>query len=363
MGSAGRCFYYTGSETLVADGHITILPVSGAIEDGAYVCAYLQSPAGRQQLLRRHRGSSRQIEIYPADFLTIAIPSTSEEVRRKIGRAWLSATEDIERAQKSIREAEGLIEALVGAAPPELSDVHATVWEESLTRLGVGRRLDPEHALPDVRALRSAIQQCGSRPLNALITECSKGVQASSYDENGSIRVVKSKDVTFPEIDLVGCERSADEGWVEFLEPGDLLLNLTGEGTLGRAGVMPDVRESDPKTVAAVDVSILKIDRSQAFPEYIALFLNSWMGRRQTVALQTGSSGQQHLYPAHFGSVDVPMRVNIDGSSDLEWQDKVISVADQRRRAIAKARKVATELDDWFDSLIGVPVDLSTIPV
>jgi hypothetical protein len=110
VGSAGRTFFFTGDEPLVADGHITVLPIKGSVVEGAYVCAYLQSSAGRQQLIRLHRGSSRQIEIYPVDILTLQIPMLEESERARIGEDWLNAVNGLVAARNALRQTEQRIE-------------------------------------------------------------------------------------------------------------------------------------------------------------------------------------------------------------------------------------------------------------
>jgi len=145
-----------------------------------------------------------------------------------------------------------------------------------------------------------------------------KGVQPESYDPEGSVIVVKSKDVGYPEFSLSRCDRTFTT-FAEQLQPGQLLVNMTGKGTIGRSAVVPDF-DSDLSVVAAVDVAIVDVDNEQVLPEYLALFLNSWMGRYQTRALQTGSSGQQHIYPAHFSEIVIPVEEGSGGTPDLGWQ-------------------------------------------
>ena len=86
------------------------------------------------------------------------------------------------------------------------------------------------------------------------------------------------------------------------------------------------------------------------------------MGRQQTRSLQTGSSGQQHLYPAHFPEILIPIRRNSDDSVDFGWQREIVMFAEQRSFASRKAAETGDELDGWFVNDIGIPVDLGTIP-
>lgn len=103
VGSVGRSFVYLSKEKVVADGHVTVMPLRCSNVDGAYICAYLQSPAGRQQIIRLHRGSSRQIEIYPEDLLSLLIPWPAEEDRRMLGQRWLSVVKSVEDSRARVR--------------------------------------------------------------------------------------------------------------------------------------------------------------------------------------------------------------------------------------------------------------------
>jgi hypothetical protein len=103
VGSAGRSFAYFGNENFVADGHVTVMPLRCSDVDGAYICAYLQSPAGRQQIIRLHRGSSRQIEIYPEDLLSLRIPWPAEDDRKMLGEKWLFVLKSVEDSRSRVR--------------------------------------------------------------------------------------------------------------------------------------------------------------------------------------------------------------------------------------------------------------------
>jgi type I restriction enzyme, S subunit len=362
VGSAGRTFFFTADEDLVADGHIAILPMKDGVSpaDAAYVCAYLQSPAGRQQIMRLNRGSSRQIEIYPQDLRTLEIPTLPQGLREEIGEEWLSVTEDIRSSRTSVREAEGLVFERFGFSEKEPSISGPSTWSGRVSELVDARRLDPEYTAPVVQQLRNTLTEATSVSLHSVTKSIRQGVQPDGYVDDGPFRIVKTKDVRYPSLNLSTCERAARQDWSGALEQGDLLINMTGEGTLGRAGVVPEM--DDVPTFAAVDVAVLRIDASKAIPEYIALVLNSWIGRRQSLALQTGSSGQQHFYPVHFHSLRVPLPTLENGDIDFEWQSKVISVADRRRTALIRAAESMARIDAIFAESLGVSVDLSTIP-
>src|SRR5262249_41098442 len=113
----------------------------------------------------------------------------------------------------------------------------------------------------------------------------------------GEIYVVKSKNVQGQAVDIEGCDRTSRSAWQKAaarLQEGDLVINSTGRGTLGRAAFVP---ATERKVVGAVDVTIWRLDPKKLLSVYATLFLNSPAGLAQSEQCQTGSSGQLHLYP------------------------------------------------------------------
>lgn len=361
VGSAGRTFVKLDRTPMLADGHVTIVAL-GSLARASYLCAFLQSPIGRQQLLRLRRGSSRQIEIYPEDILSVLVPPLTLERRRSISRRWLRAAEGVRESSASTREAERRIAAFVGFDESFEASSSDSTWSLDVSKLKMSKRIDAEYASPAVERLRELVVKTGALPLSALTSSVRKGVQPERYVEDGSVRVVKSKDVNYPELDLQACETTDDTEWPYYLTGGEVLLNTTGEGTLGRAGVVPTDVDDERPMVPAVDVCVLEVDRSTVLPEYLALYLNSAIGRRLTASLQTGSSGQQHLYPGHFPLIPIPLPRTRNGHPDLRWQQRTVAIADRRVQALAAARTVAAKLDEEFLATIGAPVDLSVLP-
>lgn len=360
VGSAGRVFLHLDNTDISADGHVTVIPLSEPPLKAAYICAYLQSPAGRQQILRLHRGSSRQIEIYPEDLLDLEIPSLGAAQEREIGARWLSAVRSVRDARSAVRDAEMMIQEMLGVSEADL-DTEPTIWSQDVRLVRTSGRLDPQFTAPRTGRLRDAISTQRFWRLSDLVARVRTGYQPPYYDEAGAVRIVKTKDVMFPSVSLAGCAMTDDQGWTDSLTPGDLLLNMTGEGTLGRAGIAPP-GVADVATFAAIDVAAATLHPDILPPMYVALFLNSWMGREQTLAAQTGSSGQQHIYEAHFRSILVPVATTPTGSVDQDWLDTVVRLSERRASATTTAAATFEALDQVFIQSLGVVPDLSTIP-
>jgi type I restriction enzyme M protein len=126
------------------------------------------------------------------------------------------------------------------------------------------------------------------------------------------------------------------------VEHGDVLLNSTGRGTLGRAACWL----WHGSAIADNHVAILRPDARVCLPLYLALFLNSPPGLAQSEMFQTGSSGQLELYPSDVVKIVVYLPANGNGKPDLKWQqrlaDKVMAAHAAKADAIAKLEEAKT---------------------
>lgn len=361
VGSAGRTFLKLDRERMIADAHITVLRVANPT-DAAFLCAFLQSPIGIQQLLRLRRGSSRQIEIYPDDITTLLVPRVGRRTRESIAKRWTASVRAVRASAAAISKAEQRIISTLDQCSIG-RELEARSWDLSVGTLVAGRRIDAEYCTPRIHELRDRIYRAGAVPLTELILEAKKGLQPSTYLAGGSVHVIKSKDVHYPEFDLSLCDTTDEDEWPYFLSGDEVLINMTGIGTLGRAMVVPKASAQATALIPAVDVMAVTIDSSIVLPQYVALYLNSSIGRQLTTSLQTGSSGQQHLYSSHFSEIPVLMPRTRSGKPDLAWQRKTIDLAERRKSALQSARAIGAELDSLFLDELDVPIDLSTVPV
>jgi len=344
VGTLGRVFCNIYDNIYFADGHITVLKPKANV-DYAYLTAVLQSEVGLTQFERWQRGSSGQIEIYPEDILQILIPKLSENLQDTISLLWKESVKLVQQAKSFYPEAEQeLLERLdwnnLQKQQTELCYVENTA---EFDRIG---RMDAEHFQPKFKRLREHLLKYNAARLGAVCKSVAKGTQPNGYIDNGEVTVVKSKNVFGQGIDFDNCECTTIDAYADIparLINGDLVINATGFGTLGRAAFIPSRKE---KIVASVDLVILRLQQT-VLPEYAALFLNSPAGMMQSEMFQTGSSGQLHLYPQHIQEFLIYLPRNQDGSVDLTWQrklaDKVVGASRAKQEAqekLAQAKKL-----------------------
>jgi hypothetical protein len=347
IGTLGRAFCNVTEETFFADGHITVLRLKDP-DAGPHICSFLQSPLGRAQFIQRRRGSSRQVEIYPEDILSVLVPPPLPRAE-EIAAEWLSAVAEVAEASNLYPAAERELLDSLGWEELE-SDLGRNNYVLSLKSIVSAGRMDPEYYSMPNRLLEKRLSERNSVKLRECTSGYLKGIQPEAYDSEGSVVAIKTKDVTragisFGTCDRVRAEDIPDQGGT--VCAGMLVMNMTGVGTLGRTAVVP---EHEGRAVIAVDVSGWHIN--DLLPvEYLALFLNSAAGMRQTLRFQTGSSGQLHIYPEHVRELSIYVRRNEDGSIDDEWHAGLAKLV---TRSLEGRSRAYTHLDNikthWLDA-------------
>jgi hypothetical protein len=339
IGTMGRIFCNLSEDTYFADGHITILRLYDP-KIAPYLCAFLQSSVGRKQFIQRRRGSSRQVEIYPEDILSILVPPL-EHLREQIVKDWLTAVQEIAdarqaypKAEKTILESVAWARIVESKAPNNFVSSMRDVRERS--------RLDPEFFAPRQHEIERALVKSGGLKFRELEDGYTKGVQPEGYAMDGGLTVIKSKDVLRTGINMTTCDHAhfheVQDGHGIVAE-GMLVMNMTGVGTLGRTSVVP---KHSGTAVISVDVSGWSLRPGIVPVEYVSLFLNSPVGMAQTLRYQTGSSGQLHLYPEHVRNLWIFVKRDSAGSIVKEWHEELAVMI---RSASKKQTHASARLD------------------
>jgi type I restriction enzyme M protein len=339
LGTLGCAFCNLGHQEFFADGHITVLSPKPS-SDHAFLTAVLQSTVGQIQLEQWQRGSSGQIEIYPEDILRIRIPRLPEALQSEISVLWKAAVGLVERAKTFYPEAEQ--ELLERFGWDGLQKTKAELYFVAGTAdLNGAARVDAEHFQPKYQRLRAKLKRLGAAKLGSFCSLPNRGVQPLFVPE-GEILVLASKAIRPQGVAPDGEARTTN---LFFNDPanekahvryGDVLLNSTGVGTLGRASFYL----SEAPAIADNHVAIFRPDVAVCLPVYLSLFLNSPAGIAQSEMFQTGSSGQLEIYPQHISEIEVFLPRNKNGSNDLAWQkklaEKVVGASTAKQEAQAK---------------------------
>ena len=158
-------------------------------------------------------------------------------------------------------------------------------------------RLDAEHYKPKYDELENFIRNTGQfAPLDSLLSIIQRGSQPE-YAETG-VPVINSKHVVNGEVQLTADNRKGSVSRNALtIQYGDVLINGTGVGTIGRAAPYLHLQEALPDN----HVTILRPKEDLIDSVYLSVFLNSVCGQYQVEKWFRGSSGQIELYPNDIG--------------------------------------------------------------
>jgi type I restriction enzyme S subunit len=232
--------------------------------------------------------------------------------------------------------------------PPELT------YSASFSKLTGGGRSDAEFYQPFCGRLRKHIGKVGGRMIGEFCSPPSRGVQPVFHD-TGTVLAIDSKAVR-PHGVEPGAEK-VTRGFYDSelakkggIRRGDVLLNSTGRGTLGRAACY----QLDVSGICDNHITVLRPDRTICDPRYLALFLNSPAGLTQSEQFQTGSSGQLEIYPSHIQKFMVFLPCTKSGAPDVEWQRKLADKLEEATNARAKAKAKLAEAMQLVEQSLGV---------
>lgn len=131
-------------------------------------------------------------------------------------------------------------------------------------------------------------------------------VETKDQDPNGDVRLLQLSDVGDAYF------RDKSNRWLRedqasrlgatYLSPGDILISRLGE-PLGKACFMPKL---DVPAITAVDVAILRVDRTDVEPKWILWYLNSPDARAQVMERSSGTT-RLRISRKNLGEVLVPV--------------------------------------------------------
>lgn len=252
--------------------------------------------------------------------LNLPVPTPVLKIRDRLNDLVKDAIEIFERGRTLYPQAEQELMERIGKPKEKQSELF---FVEGFSNTLDEFRADAEYYQPKYKRLRKHLAK-NSMKIGEFCPKPSRGIQPI-FDSTGNVWVLASKS-TRPQGVLLNEEsRTRLEFYEEqqlskaLVSKGDVLLNSTGVGTLGRASFY---LHENP-AIADNHVAILKPNKKVCETAYLSLFLNSPAGIAQSEMFQTGSSGQLEIYSQHIQDILVFLPRNKDGSIDIAWQKKL----------------------------------------
>lgn len=264
-----------------------------------YLAAFLRCRYGFNQLMRQ-RELTIQFQLTLERVRGVLIYQASTQLQQAVEKTMQAHIAEIQKAHAQIEQSEQtLLRALglEGWQPPE-----PLTYTRCASEAFMARRVDAEYFHPKFQALSQHIQaRGGCKRLGDLLSFCQRGKQPD-YADSG-LPVINSKHVRNGTVIMDKENRLAIPGQEGLtIRSGDVLINGTGVGTIGRAA--PYLHESP--SLPDNHVTILRLSKNAGIdPVFLAVQLNGLIGQMQVEQYFKGSSGQIELYPADIESFAV----------------------------------------------------------
>ncbi|MCS7200980.1 MAG: restriction endonuclease subunit S, partial [Patescibacteria group bacterium] len=276
---------------------------SGLLPD--YLNIFLNSKFGRKQIHRFSRRAVNQANVNAQELKNFMIALVSLNLQNKIAKLSNAAWQEIKKSRTFYSQAESLLLEELGLKDykPQYKKTYTAKLSDALS----ARRLDAEYFQPAYEEVMERIINRGIeiKPLKSFLCEIQKGVEVGSenYLENGKLflRVSNLSVNGFTDKDQ---KYISDEIYQRFIKykpnVGDFLL--TKDATPGIAYVVKE----DVEGIISSGIVKLKIDEDQINKEYLALCINSIIGKSQ-VERDVGGSVIIHWRPEQIRQLLIPI--------------------------------------------------------
>lgn len=171
--------------------------------------------------------------------------------------------------------------------------------------------------------------------------------KSPKYSNEGDAKILNQKCIRNYDLDI-SYMRGVDSKWLKmvskefFTKKGDVLINSTGEGTLGRSTVVS--KKDSIGLMYDSHVLLLRLNKRQVNPDFFCFFFNSQLGQEQIERLKTGVATSQ----TELGIENLKKMWIFLPSIDV--QKKIVRDLNRIRRSIV--------YNSFSDSLIRVAKDV-----
>jgi type I restriction enzyme M protein len=298
-----------------------------------FIAAYLNAREGLALMGRRFQGNVQQ-HLSLEDGKSIRVPALSIEFQTAVHRLVLEADRQQDAVISAMANAEAQLLAALGLAnwtPPQ-----PLTYSARASYVLAAGRIDAQYFRPLFGEVELRLQATGRAvELGTLLTTNARGRQPIYANEG--LPVINSKHVRINRVIFDDNRTAIEAGSPVVIETGDVLVNGTGVGTIGRAAPYLHNHRCLPDN----HVTVLRTRRVD--PVYLASFLNSPLGQWQIERHIKGSSGQIELYPNEIARIviwDAPEAVQ------ASVRDSIMSAFREERRAnyVLGAAKRAVEI-------------------
>ena len=298
-----------------------------------FIAAFLNTKQGHLLMARRFQGNVQQ-HLSLEDGKSIKIPLFGFALQNRVHEIVQDADRQSDSSSKKQKEAEDTLLDALGLAdwePPEPLSYTARASDTF-----AAGRLDAQYFRPLFGKVAQRLADTGRAVKLGVILSINTRGRQPNYADKG-LPVINSKHVRKNRVVLSDNRTAAEMDSPVIVAEGDVLVNGTGVGTIGRAA--PFLH--DHRALPDNHVTVLR--SAHVDPVYLAVFLNSPLGQWQIERHIKGSSGQIELYPR-----DIAKIVFWDAPADIQTtvRNAVLSAFTEEHCAqeLLEAAKRAVEI-------------------
>jgi len=307
-----------------------------------FLYVFLLTKFGQNYLQREARGSVQQ-HVFLSQIEQFNVPIFSETFQFAVQKVVEKSDEILVSSETLNSNAEALLLNALNLVDfsPSTENSNIKSFRESF---GVSGRLDAEYYQPkfdELEARIAAIHELVA--LGSLLTVNQRGTQPD-YAEAG-LPVINSKHVREGEV-VLSDNRFAtvpDKEKSLIIQTGDVLINGTGVGTIGRSAPYLHEQNALPDN----HVTILRTDKLN--PIFLSVYLNSIAGKYQVDKYFKGSSGQIELYPKDIDCFYVPLvdeAIQAEVASLVQQSFTLKAESERLLDVVKRAVEIAIEQDE-----------------
>ncbi len=260
---------------------------------------YLNSKYGKMYLEYLSR-QTEQVNLNCEEVGMVRVPMFSKNFQSQIDNVVNNAHSIKEQSKSLYLQAENLLYCNLGFNDWKPKKTSYTT--KKFSEFAECGRLDAEYYQSKYDELFEILSKVDCKKIEEIKVINYRGFQPK-YVDNGKIDVINSKHILEDGLDYDNFEKtdekSYDEAERSHVKYGDILTYTTG-ANIGRT----QVYLSDRKAMASNHVNMLRV--KDVNPIYLALVLNSMIGRMQTERACTGSA-QAEIYPSDIEKFVVPI--------------------------------------------------------
>ena len=280
----------------------------------SFICCFLNSKFGRNQLLRYSAGNVYQMINYP-NIKKVIIPIFSVLFNLEIEKLYTLSENCKRQSNETYKNSENLLlqeigveEKVTGSNPSGITSINVKNFKESF---GVTGRLDAEHYQPKYDTLESKfskfkrirIANLVNYPISSGTTPKAGGDDYTNF-ENGIpfVRAVdlQNGEVSISNLNYIKHEIHNNALKRTQLKKDDVLLSIAG--TVGRSSIFKYDFEANINQA----VAIIRFDETEVLRLYLVLFFNSKIGQ-EFVSKYSRQGVQTNLSLSEIGDLEIPI--------------------------------------------------------